>query len=558
MAGAGIRNITIRFLGNSSSLNAAAGQAQSRLDKFAGAATKVGLAIAGTLAAGAKVAVQAAAEQSASVAAFTQITGKQMDEQNKIIARGLNLSQTEYAKSFTTLSSLYQSNGLSQARANKEAAKGLKIAADQAAFGNTTVAEAVEAQAGLLKGSGELLEKYAISITAADVAARLKAEGLDKLKGAELKAATATVKANIIQEQSAKFAGQAARESNSLESRTQKLTATIEDFKAKMGQKLLPVVEQVVGKLQTMAEWVQNNETKVKIAVAVIGTFAAVLLTVVGVMKVITAVQKAWNIVMIATNVIMFANPITLVVVALVALAAAIVVAYKKSETFRNIVDAAMKAIRNTVITVIQFVVDKFLWYAETILGAASKAFGWVPGLGGKLKKAHAAIAKFRDDTNATLEGLKDHEIKVKLTTTQVAFNKAYKASPQGKAGVNGPFVPIDGARADGGPTGAGRMYLVGERGPELFTSKKSGQVISNKGLAKAVQGGGGQVARTINLDLDLGHGIHEVVQIELDEHDRELKRTYKSGGKRTVATTSRSQGPTRPNGRPLGGGHTS
>ncbi len=556
MAG-GVRNITIKFLGNAAGLNQAAGQAESKLDKFARAASRVGVAIAASLAAGATAAVKAAAEQGASVAAFTQITGKAMDDQNKIIARGLNLSQTQYAKSFTTLSSLYQSNGIKQAQANKLAAKGLKIAADQAAFGNTTVAEAVEAQAGLLKGSGELLEKYAISITAADVAARLKAEGLDKLKGAQLKVATATVKANLIQEQSAKFAGQASRESSSLESRTQKLTATIEDWKATMGERLLPIVEQVVGKLQTMAEWVQNNQTKVKIAIGVIAAFGAVLLTIVAVMKVVTAVQKAWNLVMIATNVIMFANPITLVVVALVALAAAIVIAYKKSEEFRRIVDAVMKAVRNTVLTVIQFIADKFLWYAETIVGAAAKAFGWVPGLGGKLKKAHAAIKEFRDDTNKTLEGLKDHSIEIKLTANQKAFNAAYKASPQGKAGQLGPFIPVAvsgsatasrgrrvaGARADGGPTGMGRTYLVGERGPELFTPKRSGSITPNHQLTADT--GGGQ---TIHLTLDLGEGIQEVVEIKLREHDRNLKRTYKSGGRRAVATVG---------GRSLAGGRT-
>ncbi len=83
-----------------------------------------------------------------------------------------------------------------------------------------------------------------------------------------------------------------------------------------------------------------------------------------------------------------------------------------------------------------------------------------------------------------------------------------------------------------------GRTYLVGERGPELFTPKRSGSITPNHQLTAGA--GGGQ---TIHLTLDLGEGIQEVVEIKLREHDRNLKRTYKSGGRRAVATVGgRSQ----------------
>jgi len=41
----------------------------------------------------------------------------------------------------------------------------------------------------------------------------------------------------------------------------------------------------------------------------------------------------------------------------------------------------------------------------------------------------------------------------------------------------------IDGARAAGGPVGAGGTYLVGEQGPELFTPTRSGSIISNENM---------------------------------------------------------------------------
>jgi phage-related minor tail protein len=46
----------------------------------------------------------------------------------------------------------------------------------------------------------------------------------------------------------------------------------------------------------------------------------------------------------------------------------------------------------------------------------------------------------------------------------------------------------VDGKRASGGPVTAGSTYLVGERGPELFTPSASGRIIPNGG------GGGASV----------------------------------------------------------------
>lgn len=45
---------------------------------------------------------------------------------------------------------------------------------------------------------------------------------------------------------------------------------------------------------------------------------------------------------------------------------------------------------------------------------------------------------------------------------------------------VQGVASAIAGARADGGPVSGGKTYLVGERGPELFTPSRSGNIIPN------------------------------------------------------------------------------
>jgi len=73
-------------------------------------------------------------------------------------------------------------------------------------------------------------------------------------------------------------------------------------------------------------------------------------------------------------------------------------------------------------------------------------------------------------------------------------------AVPGGATGGFGSFLTqvasgIAGARADGGPVSAGRTYLVGERGPELFTPPTRGSVIPNEAL-----GGGGANVTVVNV----------------------------------------------------------
>jgi phage-related minor tail protein len=57
---------------------------------------------------------------------------------------------------------------------------------------------------------------------------------------------------------------------------------------------------------------------------------------------------------------------------------------------------------------------------------------------------------------------------------------------------VVGSLLPVAGARAAGGPVAAGRTYLVGEKGPELFTPSGDGAIASNAALGNASLAGQG------------------------------------------------------------------
>lgn len=88
---------------------------------------------------------------------------------------------------------------------------------------------------------------------------------------------------------------------------------------------------------------------------------------------------------------------------------------------------------------------------------------------------------------------------KTAFTPAQKFANMAAVAS-QGAAVLQQlTSVTLSGARANGGPVGGGRAYLVGERGPEIFVPGASGQITSNENLNKALGSGGGGNSVVIN-----------------------------------------------------------
>jgi hypothetical protein len=85
-----------------------------------------------------------------------------------------------------------------------------------------------------------------------------------------------------------------------------------------------------------------------------------------------------------------------------------------------------------------------------------------------------------------------------------VAFVNFIKNNPvtQGVSGLFG------GGRAMGGPVSAGTTYLVGENGPELFTSSSAGTIIPNQGM------GGNTFNITVNGALDSEGTARTIVNI--------------------------------------------
>lgn len=93
------------------------------------------------------------------------------------------------------------------------------------------------------------------------------------------------------------------------------------------------------------------------------------------------------------------------------------------------------------------------------------------------------------------------------------SFSSGPISLPQAAAPVAAPPpVSVDGARARGGPVVAGKSYLVGEEGPEIFTPRNSGEIKPNNGRASGPQSAPPSTARaerTVSQSVTLSPVFH-------------------------------------------------
>jgi hypothetical protein len=195
------------------------------------------------------------------------------------------------------------------------------------------------------------------------------------------------------------FGGAATTKANTAEGQFQRLAVSLDETKETIGTALLPIVEKVLPFLTRMGDWASENTTTFLVIAGVIGGIAAAVVLVNGAMAVFTAVMTVATVAQTLFNAAMAMNPITLTVIAIGLLIAALVAAYFKFEGFRKVVDTVFRFITGAVSGSLDLIKGYFsivLGFYKTIFnGIASawnntvgkisfKAPSWVPGFGGK------------------------------------------------------------------------------------------------------------------------------------------------------------------------------
>jgi hypothetical protein len=261
---------------------------------------------------------------------------------------------------------------------------------------------------------------------------------------------------------------------------TKKLSVTVGNLKESIGTALLPVVDKtatflndkLIPALSDAAGFVKEHSTLFKVLAAVVGTVVTGLLLYNGTVGVVTKVTKAWQAAQAILNAELALNPIGLIVVGLAALAAGLILAYKHSETFRVIVGKAFAYLVAPV--------GLFLTAIEGVF----RALGHIPGFGWAKTAARevGALHDKLDGLKTSLNGLPKNT-NLKVTTTYVTIGHGPLANKR---------LPIDGARAAGGPVVAGKAYVVGEQGREVFVPEQNGTILNQRQILAATGAGVG------------------------------------------------------------------
>lgn len=312
-----------------------------------------------------------------------------------------------------------------------------------------------------------------------------------------------------------------------------KLRETFETLFIQLGTKLIPIFQKVVDVVSGIVSWFDKHSTAAKVLAGILGG-----LLVTSILRVTTA----W----VAANVAFVATPIGAVITSLVALAAGLYILWTRWDSIwgaikRNPVisiiagivltltapfttvtiglvalgknwDHVFAAIKGAIKTFIVFAYNFFLNPVLTVFGAiihgAASAFGWVPGLGGKLKSAAHAFDVFRSDVNGAIEKIKGvKRIGVAPDYPSARTTKAWLdnfiasiASPRTVTiPVKTNLIPgsntlpqIPGLPTKGRATGGGLpegWSTVGERGWEAIYKRGGNVEVYSNSMSKALLG---------------------------------------------------------------------
>lgn len=173
--------------------------------------------------------------------------------------------------------------------------------------------------------------------------------------------------------------GFAESEAGTAEGALRKLQTEFGDVQEEVGSALLPILVDLGGILLDVIGYVKENASWLGPLAAGFGAVTAAV----------------WLV-----NAALAANPIGIVVIAIAALVAGLVVAYNESETFRNIVDAAFRAIgdagawlwNNALQPALVAIVKGFAWVTDGLANMLD-ALGNIPGF----EWAKDAAGKLRD-----------------------------------------------------------------------------------------------------------------------------------------------------------------
>lgn len=153
----------------------------------------------------------------------------------------------------------------------------------------------------------------------------------------------------------------------------------------------------------------------------------------------------------------------------------------------------------------VKFSINTIINILGVFVNSAAFAFGWIPGIGPKIKSAAATF-------NAQINSMKTALNSVQSKTVTITLREQHIITQQW---INKDKAMQAEGRAIGGPVTGRTPYVVGERGPELFIPDASGTILTNRqsfggsGGGAASGAGGGTSPVTVNITVE-GALVHQ------------------------------------------------
>ncbi|RWZ52939.1 hypothetical protein ELQ90_03110 [Labedella phragmitis] len=393
--------LAIRIIGDATSavtslerVDGSAGRMQQNLDR---AAAGSAVALAG-IGAAAMAAGDAASSLEQATGAVDSVFGQyaaRVHEYAQTSAADVGLARAEYSQLSAVLGAQLKNMGFSLDEVSGQTNSLIGLGSDLAAMFGGTTSDAVGALSSLLRGERDPIERYGVSIKAADVSARVAAMGLSGLTGDAARAAETQATLALLTEQTAAAQGQFAREADTAAGSQQIANAAFEDAQAKLGEQLLPLMAEGALVLADFAGWISDNSELVTVLAAGIGVLAGGVLLISGAMRVYAAAQAIQTAAQWASNAAWLANPVTWIVLLIVAaiglLIAIIIVVINNWDELCAAIETGAQAVGDWFASIGRWADDTFgpviNWIREAIdwfgrlIGVSD---GWTGGSGGR------------------------------------------------------------------------------------------------------------------------------------------------------------------------------
>lgn len=335
------RKVTIEFLGKDHSAGRTASDLEQKFGKLGARMNRVGQ-VSGRILAGGLLLVAAAAVKAGQAAADDELAQAKL-AQTLRKATGATDAQIASIEDWIT------QQGMLLGVTDDELRPAISKLA--AATGDVTEAQklatlAMDVSAGAHKDLNQVVE-------ALQKAQNGSVGGLSRLGVATKNAAGETKSFDEIQKDLAKtYSGAAAAAADTTAGKQKILQTRFAELQEEVGERLQPALLRLTDAGLKVVDWIERNQTTTAVLAGTIGGLLAVTWGVTKAIAVWTAVTKLaaaaqiiFTNVQWALNIAMSANPIGLVVAGLVLLVGGLILAYKKSDTFRAIVDKAFSVV---------------------------------------------------------------------------------------------------------------------------------------------------------------------------------------------------------------------